>query len=62
MRDQPDKHRYFAEVARQIHAINQAIVVIGLLAVAGIIALSEADRKFGEQDLTNQEQVTTWKR
>jgi HD-like signal output (HDOD) protein len=56
MSESPDKHRYFAEVARQIHAINQAIVVIGLLAVAGIVALSEADRKFGEQDKINQEQ------
>jgi HD-like signal output (HDOD) protein len=56
MSDQPDKHRYFTEVARQIHAINQALVVIGLLAVVGIVALSEADRKFGEQDKINQEQ------
>lgn len=58
MSESPDKNRYFTEVARQINAINQAIVVIGLLFVVGIAALSEADRKFGEQDLRNQEQVS----
>lgn len=56
MSETPEKHPYFIEVARQIHAINQAIIVIGLLFVVGIVALSEADRKFGEQDKINQEQ------
>lgn len=61
MSESPDKHRYFTEVARQINAINQAIVVIGLLFVVGIVTLSEADQQFKAEDLRNQEQ-TTWKR
>lgn len=49
------KERYLAEVARQIAAINSAIVVIWLFAVLGIIALSEADRQIKKADLINQE-------
>lgn len=47
--------KHTAEYTRLFDALGKAIVVIGLLFVVGIAALSEADRKFGEQDLRNQE-------
>lgn len=49
------KERYFTEVGRQIRAINSAIVVIGLLAIMGLMALSEAERQIKADDLRNQE-------
>lgn len=55
------KERYFTEVGRQIRAINSAIVVIGLLAIMGLMALSEAERQIKADDLRNQESIS-WKR
>jgi hypothetical protein len=49
------KQRYFTEVGRQIRAINSAIVVIGLLAIMGLMALSEAESQIKADDLRNQE-------
>lgn len=49
------KERYFTEVGRQIRAISSAIVVIGLLAIMGLMALSEAERQIKADDLRNQE-------
>lgn len=49
------KERYFTEVGRQIRAINSAIVVIGLLAIMGLMALPEAERQIKADDLRNQE-------
>lgn len=57
--------KYQAEVARQIHAINKAIVLIGALALTGIAFFGVMASQEGHQkkvDLINQEQVTTWKR
>lgn len=47
--------KYQAEVAKQIKAINQAILVVWLFTVLGIIALSEADSRFKAENLRNQE-------
>lgn len=47
--------KYQAEVARQITAINKAILVVWLFAALGLIALSEADRQFKAENLRNQE-------
>lgn len=55
------KERYFTEVTRLINAVNQAIVLIGVLALLGI-SFAVADMKIADDDRTNQEQVTTWKR
>lgn len=49
------KERYFAEVGRQIHAINQAIVLVGLLMLAGIATFAVAGR--AESYLKTQDQI-----
>jgi hypothetical protein len=51
------KERYFTEVGRQIRAINSAIVVIGLLAMFGIlyVAGSMADEHYRKAALDCQE-------
>lgn len=53
--------KYQAEVARQIHAINKAIVLIGVLALIGI-SFSVADEKFKKADLINQEVSNAYRR
>jgi hypothetical protein len=48
------KERYFTEVARLINAVNQAIVLIGVLTLLGI-SFAVADMKIADDDRTNQE-------
>lgn len=48
------KERYFTEVARLINAVNQAIVLIGVLTLLGI-SFAVADMKIADDDRANQE-------
>lgn len=55
------KERYFTEVARLINAVNQAIVLIGVLALLGI-SFAVADMKIADDDRTNQEVTHAYRR
>ncbi len=46
-----------AERRRMITGLNQAVVVIILLTVAGLWALSQADQRIHRQQLEQQEQI-----